>query len=126
LAAALILALAATAVAPLAVEAQARGKGKRAGPPPGLTISAEAASHIRTFYASRAVHGAEALPPGIRKRLARGKPLPPGIAKKVAPQELRSLVGFPAGYELVEAGVDVLLVEVSTGVVHDILMDIIR
>jgi hypothetical protein len=30
------------------------------------------------------------------------------------------------GFEIVEVGLDVLLVEVATGVIHDVLMDIIR
>jgi hypothetical protein len=68
----------------------------------------------------------EALPPGIRKRLARGKPLPPGIAKKVAPAGLRSRVRLADGYALVEVGLDVLLVEVATSIVHDILTDAVR
>jgi hypothetical protein len=68
----------------------------------------------------------EGLPPGIRKNLARGKPLPPGIARKVAPQGLQSGLGLPSGYELVEVGLDVLLVEVATSVIHDVLRDVIR
>jgi hypothetical protein len=66
------------------------------------------------------------LPPGIRRNLARGKPLPPGIAKRNVPAELRSRVGIADGYELVEVGLDVFLVEVATSIIHDVLMDVIR
>lgn len=91
----------------------------------GLTISIGDREEIRSFYGSR-VASAEALPPGIRRNLARGKSLPPGIAKRSPPAELTSRVGVPSSYELVEVGLDVLLVEVATGIIHDVLMDVIR
>ena len=45
---------------------------------------------------------------------------------KSAPDELRAQVDLPEGYELVEVGLDVFLVEVATSIIHDVLMDIIR
>lgn len=73
----------------------------------------------------------EALPPGIAKNVARGKPLPPGIAKKSIPAPLQtelrnrdSSVG-----KIVDAlivGDDVALVDAATGVVVDILVDVVR
>ena len=66
------------------------------------------------------------MPPGIRRRLERGRPLPPGIAKKMPPPELQSRVELPAGFEIVEVGLDVLLVESATNIVHDVLQDIVR
>jgi len=95
---------------------------------PGTTsvkISSDERVRIRDYYVSHA-RGVEALPPGIRKRLARGKPLPPGIAKRALPSSLLSLIRVPRGYEVVEVGADVLLVEVATRVVHDILKDVVR
>lgn len=110
------------------VSSAEKAAGQRGGP--GVTVSVELStdveSRIRDFYASHAAVEAEPLPPGIRRRLERGKPLPPGIAKKTAPPELRSRVDVPAGYEIIEVGLDVLLVEVATSVVHDVLMDVIR
>lgn len=91
-----------------------------------VTLTKAMQLEIRDFYAHRAPTGAEALPPGIRRRLARGKPLPPGIAKRFAPDGLRSRLHLPDGYALVEVGLDVLLVEVATNVIHDKLMDVIR
>jgi hypothetical protein len=35
-------------------------------------------------------------------------------------------VGIADGYELVEVGLDVFLVEVATSIIHDVLMDVIR
>ena len=127
---ALLLLLAAGAAA--AAPAEAQGRGNRAREvrdvrvDGGATLSVEVAARIRGYYGSQPASGVEGLPPGIRKNLARGKPLPPGIAKKVAPPGLQSGLGLPAGYELVEVGVDVLLVEVATQIVHDVLMDVIR
>lgn len=66
------------------------------------------------------------LPPGIAKNLARGKPLPPGIAKQVLPQGLVALLpSVPHGYERIIVDGKVLLVEVATRVIHDILTDVI-
>jgi hypothetical protein len=90
------------------------------------TLSPDIRILIKDFYSTREPVGAEALPPGIRKRLARGKPLPPGIAKRFLPGDLRSRIAIPRGYEIVEVGLDVLLVEVATNVVHDVLLDVVR
>jgi len=69
---------------------------------------------------------AKGLPPGIAKNLARGKPLPPGIAKKYLPDGLRQLLPAPPhGYERIIVDGKVLLVEIATHVIHDILVDIV-
>jgi hypothetical protein len=66
------------------------------------------------------------LPPGIAKNLERGKPLPPGIAKQVLPQGLiAKLPPSPHGYERIIVDGKILLVEVATNVIHDILVDVI-
>jgi Ni/Co efflux regulator RcnB len=66
------------------------------------------------------------LPPGIAKNLARGKPLPPGIAKQQLPDGLvHALPAPPRGYERVIVDGKVLLVEIATQVIHDILTDIV-
>lgn len=109
-----------------AVDAEAQNPNRRDdGGGVSIDLSAQVVTRVRDYYASREVD-AEALPPGIRRRVAQGKPLPPGIAKKVAPPELHSAVDLPEGYELVEVGLDVVLVEVATNIVHDVLMDVIR
>ncbi|MFW6083867.1 MAG: anti-virulence regulator CigR family protein [Gemmatimonadota bacterium] len=113
-------------------DAAAQGQRKSATPSAksaatvSVTLTPEIRVEIRDFYRSIDARGIRSLPPGIRKRLARGKPLPPGIAKQVAPAGLRSRVRVPDGYRLYEVGLDVLLVEVATNVVHDILMDVVR
>ncbi len=72
------------------------------------------------------VKKAKGLPPGIAKNLARGKPLPPGIAKRYLPSGLLSLLPRPPrGFERIIVDGKVLLVEIATRVIHDILTDII-
>lgn len=118
------LAVAAAGFAPLQVAGQERGNGPPSSS--GVTFSVDVRAAIGQFYSSHPSLGVEALPPGIRKRLERGKPLPPGIAKRAAPPGLRAAVPLPEGYEIVEVGLDVLLVEVATSLIHDVLMDVVR
>jgi hypothetical protein len=110
------------------VEAQGRRDRERETPAVEVAFRIDAAMErtIRAFYADRPASGVKALPPGIRKNLARGKPLPPGIAKQVAPSELVTRLSLPRGYDVVEVGLDVFIVEAATSIVHDILMDVIR
>ena len=66
------------------------------------------------------------LPPGIAKNLERGKPLPPGIAKQYLPDGLVNALPAPhPGYERLIVDGKVLLVEVATRVIHDVLTDAI-
>ena len=66
------------------------------------------------------------LPPGIAMNLARGKALPPGIAKRSLPGSLiERLPPVPSGYERVIVDGRVLLVEIATRVIHDVLEDLI-
>ncbi|QOZ84918.1 MULTISPECIES: anti-virulence regulator CigR family protein [Chromobacterium] len=69
--------------------------------------------------------GYKSLPPGMRKRLARGKPLPPGIAKQVLPAPLLSQLPRHPGYEWRAVGADLVLVAAS-GLIADILLDVLR
>lgn len=70
--------------------------------------------------------GLSALPPGIAKNLARGKPLPPGIAKQVLPTALQSLLPpAPNGYERIIVAGKILLVAIATQVIVDVITDIL-
>lgn len=64
------------------------------------------------------------LPPGIQKNLARGKPLPPGIAKKLDNRLLGRLPHYD-GYEWQQAGTDLLLVTIATGVIYEVLRGVL-
>ena len=66
------------------------------------------------------------LPPGLQKQLEKNGTLPPGLAKRDLPAELESqLPPAQDGTERVIAGNDVVLIHQATGVVLDILKDII-
>lgn len=68
--------------------------------------------------------GPKSLPPGIAKNLQRGKPLPPGIAKQALPAGLvRVLPPVRDGYERIVVDGKILLVEIATRVIHDVLVD---
>ncbi len=107
------------------VSGLAQGRDKGVSATATVTLSSDMQLAIRSFYSARGERSVKALPPGIRKRLARGKPLPPGIAKTRVPDGLESLIRVPAGYQIVEVGLDVLLVEVATDIIHDVLMDVV-
>lgn len=66
--------------------------------------------------------GQKSLPPGIAMNLQRGKSLPPGIAKQVLPTGLIDLLPAPPrGFERLEVDGKVLLVEIATQVIYDVL-----
>ncbi|MFS2127506.1 anti-virulence regulator CigR family protein [Pseudomonas sp. Pseusp97] len=65
-----------------------------------------------------------ALSPGIQKNLARGKPLPPGIAKKLDGRLVGRLPHYD-GYEWQQAGTDLLLVTIATGVIYEVLHNVL-
>lgn len=99
-----------------------------------VVFSKNEASIIRAYYRENSTHqtkknkgnGRSSLPPGIAKNLGRGKPLPPGIAKQYLPENLISrLPPPPHGFERVVLSGKVLLVEVATQVIHDVLEDVI-
>lgn len=113
-------------------QAQKNGKARKketaqpAGVVAQVSFSVFERDQITRFFAENRVREPKPLPPGIRKKIGRGKPMPPGIAKQVLPEDLVALLPERAGYHRVRVGLDVLLVEVATGVIHDVLMDVIR
>jgi hypothetical protein len=68
--------------------------------------------------------GYKPLPPGIRKNLARGKPMPPGIQKTRMPDGFIGRLPAYEGYRWDAAGTDLLLVQVASGVVADVLSNV--
>ena len=70
------------------------------------------------------VQRGDSLPPGIRKNLARGKPLPPGIAKQLDPRLVNHLPHYD-GYEWRQIDGDVVLAEITTGIIESIIYDVI-
>jgi len=86
-----------------------KGKGgKSKGLPPGLARRDE-------------------LPPGLQKQLEKNGTLPPGLAKRDLPSRLESrLPTRDSDQERVIVDNDVVLIEAATGVVLDILYDVVR
>lgn len=62
------------------------------------------------------------LPKGIVKKLERGGTLPPGIAKRGLPSDLKTqLPKPPKGYERIESDGKVVLANIATGIISDII-----
>lgn len=144
LAAALALSLAAVAPA-LADNGKAKGKGNgNPGKPNdgvtteeivegvtagviGAVLSDDERRIINRYFGEHpdAVKVKE-LPPGIRKKLARGGAMPPGIAKQALPDGLHRQLPPRDGQHYEIIGTDVVLVETATRVIVDVLRDVLR
>jgi hypothetical protein len=80
--------------------------------------------HARQWAHDSGLSGYKALPPGMAKRLARGKPLPAGIDRRpVPPEMLRHLPAEP-GREWRIVGDNLVQVVVSTSVVTAVLQGV--
>ena len=105
------------------------GKGSR-GDNSDVNVSVSLASAgisistARGYAGDYGLTGYSALPPGVRKNLARGKPLPPGIAKKMVPGPMLARLPVHPGYEWRVAGSDLILVAIGTAIVADVLFDV--
>lgn len=84
-----------------------KGKGKSGDLPPGLAKRDE-------------------LPPGLEKQLERNGKLPPGLEKRSLPRDLETRLRRRERAERVIVGSDVLLVQRATGVILDILRNVVR
>lgn len=89
-----------------------------------LVHAAITAPEARRLAERHGATGYKPLPPGIRKNLARGKPMPPGIAKTRAPGAMLGDLPRHDGYEWRVAGTDLLLVQLGTAVVAEVLLDV--
>jgi hypothetical protein len=97
------------------------------------SINADQTANIRAYVSSvssannsrgRGRNGG--LPPGIARNLERGKPLPPGIAKQYLPPELTvTLPRLENGLEYVIVAGKLLVVEIATQIVRDVLIDVL-
>jgi len=84
-----------------------RGKGKNKKMPPGLARR-------------------NSLPPGLQRQYEKNGRLPPGLANREIPDDLnRQLPPEKTGTERVISGRDVVLVDQATGVILDILRDVV-
>ncbi len=67
----------------------------------------------------------ESLPPGLERQLQRSGRLPPGLEKRSLPADLEARLSRRPGIDRVIVGNDVLLVRRATGVILDILKDVL-
>lgn len=120
-------------ILPAAAASHNPGKGPHAagsnapslGVVAGATFTITERNLIIQYFQNHNARG-QRLPPGIAKNLARGKPLPPGIAKRFLPGDLNAALPAHSGYERVIIGSDVLLVDLTTRVIVDILRGVLR
>jgi Ni/Co efflux regulator RcnB len=137
-----VLALSLAAAPALADQGKGKGKGN-SGKPNGGTmedvvegVTAGVLGVVLSDDERRIIHRyfgehpdavkVKELPPGIRKKLARGGAMPPGIAMQVLPDGLHRQLPprFGQHYEII--GTDVVLVETATRVIVDVLKDVLR
>ena len=149
------LLIAALAVAPVAAVADkgGKGQGKHKGDDPDYVIGPPGKGHGRpdagappyaigapalattvvigsderriiTDYFRVNPYAVAPLPPGIAKQVARGKPLPPGIAKRFDNRLLGQLPHYD-GYEWRQVGTDVVLVTLATGLIYEIISNVL-
>ena len=70
----------------------------------------------------------ETLPPGLQKHLERNGTLPPGLQKKIQPLPIdleRRLTAVPTGYRRVVIAGNVILMNPITGLIYDIIRNVI-
>ena len=96
------------------------GKRKNYGKPDHVDSDIDF-SRARSLAVNYGLVGYQALPPGIAKNLARGKPLPPGIAKKTLPASMINDLPYYPGYEWRAVGDDLVLIALSTAIVTTII-----
>lgn len=70
--------------------------------------------------------GAKPLPPGIQKNLARGKPLPPGLARESVPPTVLSGLPRVDGAEWARVGTELILIDVTSQVIRQVVNDVFR
>ena len=124
------LLIAAAGLTPAAAKNKTPGDANTTAAPFGaIMFSASERTMIQSYFAGGGAGrgSAKPLPPGIAKKVARGGTLPPGIAKRYLPQDLEArLPPPPLGLERVIVGTDVLLVEISTGAILDMISRALR
>lgn len=123
----LILAVLALCAAPPAGAQGRRGRAEPQQPPAAkatvsVTFTSSERDIIVRYYAAHP-YRTRALPPGIARNLARGKPLPPGIARRALPAALVAQLPRRSGVEVTIFGDRIVLLQAS-GVVVDVLENV--
>ena len=66
------------------------------------------------------------LPPGLQKHIARTRRLPPGLEKRRLPGDLRSLLPIRSGQDYRVVGNDIVLIEIATELILDVMQGVLR
>jgi len=132
--------------APDLVDAAGKNKGKaKAGPVPtvskgkdqgqsgdlatdrllGTVISAVERALIGDYVKKTRVSG-QGLSPGLQKHIARTGRLPPGLEKRRLPGDLRALLPIRSGQDFRVVGNDIVLIEIATELILDVMKDVLR
>ena len=132
--------------APGLADAAGKNKGKgKAGPVPtaskgkdrgtsgdattdrllGTVISAVERALIGDYVAKGKISGG-GLPPGLQKHIDRTGRLPPGLEKRRLPGDLRGLLPLRSGQDYRVVGNDIVLIEIATELILDVMKDVLR
>ena len=90
----------------------------------GLVVASITQADARNLALQYGLTGYSPLPPGIQKNLARGKPLPPGIAKQMVPGPMLGRLPQYPGYEWRVAGTELILVNLATLAIAQVLQQV--
>ncbi len=66
------------------------------------------------------------LPPGLQKHIQRTGRLPPGLEKRGLPSDLRGLLPRRTGQNYRVVGNDIMLIEIATGLILDVMVGTLR
>ncbi len=136
--------------APDLVDAAGKNKGKaKAGPVPtvskgkadkgskgqsgdvttdrllGTVISVVERALIGDYIKKTRVSG-QSLSPGLQKHIERTGRLPPGLEKRELPGDLRALLPLRSGQDYRVVGNDIVLIEIATELILDVMKDVLR
>lgn len=87
-------------------------------------FSATDATRLRVYFTENPVVWT-GLPPGTARNYGRGKPLPHGVARKL-PRDVLANLPRHQGHEYARVGQDVVLIDVATSVVVDVIERILN
>ncbi len=66
------------------------------------------------------------LPPGLQKHIERTGRLPPGLEKRWLPGDLRALLPIRSGQDFRVVGNDIVLIEIATELILDVMQGVLR
>ncbi len=77
-------------------------------------------------YVKRTRVSGQSLSPGLQKHIERTGRLPPGLEKRRLPGDLLSLLPVRSGQDYRVVGNDIVLIEIATELILDVMKDVLR